>query len=79
MTKEVVGNTDVKVMFQLVQAEDKQMIAASSNMSSNDSEQLSRLNTGEAFAYFRGRVDPVRIKTDDIREKRTHSFGGRGR
>ncbi len=69
VTKEIVGNTDVKIMFQLVQVEDKNIIAASSNMSKNDEDQLSRLNTGEAYAYFRGLVEPVRIMTEDIREK----------
>lgn len=69
VTKEIVGNTDIKVMFQLVQVEDKRIIAASSNMSAADEDQLSRLNTGEAYAYFRGLVEPVRIKTEDIRDK----------
>ena len=69
VTKEIVGNTDIKVMFQLVQREDKDIIAASSNMSERDEDQLSRLNTGEAFAYYRGLVEPVRINTEDIREK----------
>lgn len=69
VTKEIVGNTDVKIMFQLVQVEDKNVIAASSNMSETDEDQLSRLNTGEAYAYFRGLVEPVRIMTEDIREK----------
>lgn len=69
VTKEIVGNTDVKIMFQLVQIEDKQIIAASSNMSETDENQLSRLNTGEAYAYFRGLAEPVRIMTEDIREK----------
>ena len=69
VTKEIVGNTDVKIMFQLVQAEDKSIIADSSNMSKIDEDQLSRLNTGEAYAYFRGLVEPVRIMTEDIREK----------
>ena len=69
VTKEIVGNTDVKIMFQLVQTEDKSIIAASSNMSESDEDQLSRLNTGEAYAYFRGLVEPVRIMTEDIREK----------
>lgn len=69
VTKEIVGNTDVKIMFQLVQVEDKSIIAASSNMSEADENQLSRLDTGEAYAYFRGLVEPVRIMTEDIREK----------
>lgn len=69
VTKEIVGNTDVKVMFQLVQLEDKHIIAASSNMSEEDENQLSRLNTGEAYVYFRGLEEPVRIMTEDIREK----------
>lgn len=69
VTKEIVGNTDVKVMFQLVQTEDKSIIASSSNMSAADEDQLSRLNTGEAYVYFRGLVEPVRIMTEDIRAK----------
>ena len=69
VTKEIVGNTDVKIVFQLVSAEDRNIIAASSNMSKKDEEQLSRLNTGEAYVYFRGLVEPVRIMTEDTREK----------
>lgn len=69
VTKEIVGNTDVKIIFQLVQAEDKRVIAASSNMSAADEDQLSRLNTGEAYVYFRGLSEPVRITTEDIRKK----------
>lgn len=69
VTKEIVGNTDVKIMFQLIQTEDKNIIAASSNMDENDKDQLSRLNTGEAYAYFRELGEPVRIMTEDIRKK----------
>ena len=69
VTKEIVGNTDVKVMFQLVQPEDKHLIAASSNMTEEDEENLSKLDTGEAYIYYRGLEEPKRIRTEDIREK----------
>ena len=69
VTKEIVGNTDVKVMFQLVQPEDKHLIAASSNMTEEDEENLSKLDTGEAYIYYRGLEEPKRVKTEDIREK----------
>lgn len=69
VTKEIVGNTDIKIMFQLVQIEDKNIIAASSNMNKADEDQLSRLNTGEAFVYFRGLVEPARVMAEDIRER----------
>ena len=69
VTKEIVGNTDVKAMFQLVQPEDKHLIAASSNMSEEEEDNLSKLDTGEAYIYYRGLEEPKRVKTEDIRDK----------
>lgn len=67
VTKEIVGNTDIKVMFRLVQREDKQLIADSTNMSEQDMDQLSKLGVGEAYTYFEGLPEPQMIMTDDIR------------
>lgn len=71
VTKEIVGNTDVKVIFRLVQREDKQLIADSTNMSQHDMDQLSKLGVGEAYTYFDGLPEPQMIRTDDIREARS--------
>ena len=38
-------------------------------MNKADENQLSRLNTGEAYVYFCGLVESVRIMTEDIRER----------
>lgn len=70
VTAEIVGNTDLKMVFQLVQKDDKEMIAKATNMDDGSGNEISRLNTGEAFAYCRGLQAPIKICTSDIRAEK---------
>ena len=69
VTHEVVGNTDIKVVFRLEDIKDRQLIRNNTNMSDADEHNLAILNTGEAYVYFRGLKTPVCIMTDDIRQQ----------
>lgn len=69
VTAEIVGNTDLKVCFQLVQSDDRDMIAKATSMNEQFAEEIPRLQTGEAFVFFRGLSGPLKIVTEDIRAK----------
>ena len=69
VSSEVIANTDIKIAFRLVQSDEKNIIADSTNMKEHVKQQLSRLETGEAFAYYSMLEDPQLITTVDIREK----------
>lgn len=49
---DVVGLTDIKLGFRLVEAEDKTMLSDSIGLNENQKNRLSRLKPGEAFLYF---------------------------
>ena len=49
---DVVALTDMKMVFRLVEATDKQIIADSMNMNEMQEERLARLKPGEAFLFF---------------------------
>jgi hypothetical protein len=67
VTTDVVALTDIKLIFRLVEASDKQIIADSSNMNDAQETRLAKLRPGEAFLYF-GRLDePEEIRTEDYR------------
>lgn len=69
VSREVVANTDIKVSFRLVQADEKKLIADSTNMGEEERENLSRLRPGEAYV-FNSLLDlPQYIMTEDIRER----------
>lgn len=67
VTTDVVALTDMKVVFRLVEAEDKQIIADSMNMSDVQVERLARLRPGEAFFFFNKLEDPEEVVTPDYR------------
>lgn len=67
--REVVANTEIKVSFRLVQAVEKELIADSTNMDEEARNNLSRLNTGEAYVYYSKLDTPQMVMTEDIREK----------
>jgi len=69
VSREVVANTDIKISFRLVQASEKELIADSTNMDKNASQQISRLKPGEAYVYFSRLENPQLVLTEDIREK----------
>ncbi len=67
VTTDVVALTDIKLAFRLVEANDRQIIANSSNMNEIQSARLAKLKPGEAFLFFGKLDDPEEIKTEDYR------------
>lgn len=67
VTTDVVALTDMKVVFRLVEAEDKQIIADSMNMSDVQVQRLARLRPGEAFFFFNKLQDAEEVITPDYR------------
>lgn len=67
VTTDVVALTDMKVVFRLVEAEDKQIISDSMNMSDVQTQRLARLKPGEAFFFFNKLEDPEEVVTPDYR------------
>ena len=64
---DVVALTDMKVVFRLVEAADKQIIADSSNMSDTMIQRMSKLKPGEAFLFFNKLDEPEEVITPDYR------------
>lgn len=64
---DVVALTDIKVIFRLVEAADKQIIADSSNMSDAMIQRMSKLKPGEAFLFFNKLDEPEEVITPDYR------------
>lgn len=64
---DVVALTDMKVVFRLVEAADKQIIADSSNMSDAMIQRMSKLKPGEAFLFFNKLDEPEEVITPDYR------------
>ncbi len=54
--KEIVANTDVKIMFKLVEKDNKDAVRTATNMSDLNYELLGRLGVGEALLHF-GKLD----------------------
>lgn len=67
VSTDVVGLTDMKVVFRLVESVDKQIIADSMNMSDSQVQRLSRLKPGEAFLFFNKLDEPEEVITPDYR------------
>lgn len=64
---DVVALTDMKVVFRLIEAADKQIIADSSNMSDAMIQRMSKLKPGEAFLFFNKLDEPEEVITPDYR------------
>ncbi|MDR3183623.1 MAG: ATP-binding protein [Planctomycetaceae bacterium] len=67
VTTDVVALTDIKLAFRLVEANDKQILADSSNMNETQTSRLAKLKPGEAFLFFGKLDEPEEIKTEDYR------------
>ena len=67
VTTDVVALTDIKLAFRLVEANDKQILADSSNMSEIQKQRLAKLKPGEALLFFGKLDEPEEIKTEDYR------------
>lgn len=71
---DVVGLTDIKMAFRLVETQDKQIIADSCGMEDSQMERLARLRPGEAFCFF-NKLDQVEeVITPDHRKNRKISI-----
>lgn len=64
---DVVALTDMKMVFRLVEATDKQIISDSMNMTDAQTRRLSRLKPGEAFLFFNRLDEPEEVVTPDYR------------
>lgn len=67
--KEIVANTDVKIMFKLVEKDNKDAVRTATNMSDINYELLGRLGVGEALLHF-GKLDNhLQISTYNVHDK----------
>ena len=67
--RSIVANTNVKVIFKLVEKENKDAISTATNMEQADYDLLGRLGVGEAMLHY-GRVySPLHIMTYHVGEK----------
>lgn len=67
VSSDVVALTNIKLGFRLVEAADKEILAASTNMSKAQRERLARLRPGEALLFYDRLEDPEEIATADWR------------
>lgn len=67
VTTDVVAFTDMKMVFRLVEGEDKQIIGDSMNMSDEQVKRLAKLKPGEAFLFFNKLDEPEEVITPDYR------------
>lgn len=67
VSTDVVALTDMKMVFRLVEATDKQIVSDSMNMSDAQIQRLSRLKPGEAFMFFNRLDEPEEVITPDYR------------
>ena len=67
VSTDVVALTNMKMVFRLVEATDKQIIADSMNMGDGQEQRLSRLKPGEAFLFFNKLDSPEEVVTPDYR------------
>lgn len=67
VTAAVIGNTNIKVMFRLVEADDKDIVMRSTVMSDMQRERLSKLKCGQALLFFDKLDEVEEIVMDDYR------------
>ncbi|MDR1712953.1 MAG: ATP-binding protein [Coriobacteriales bacterium] len=65
--REILANTDVKLVFRLNEGSDRSMIADSVFSSDDISQQIARLKDGEALFAFSQLQEPQVVKTPDVR------------
>lgn len=64
---DIVALTDIKVAFRLVEGQDKQILADSTNMSDLQISRLAKLKPGEAFLFFNRLDEPEELITPNYR------------
>lgn len=64
----IVANTNVKMMFKLVEKESRDIMSVTTNMNSAEYDELARLGVGQAMLHF-GRINaPLQIATYNVEE-----------
>ncbi len=66
--RDIIANTNVKVIFKLVEKENKEAISTATNMNDSDYDLLGRLNVGEAMLHYGRLYRPLHIKTFNVFE-----------
>ena len=64
---DVVALTDMKMVFRLVESDDKQIIGNSTNMDDTQIQRMGKLKPGEAFLFFNKLDEPEEVITPDYR------------
>lgn len=67
VSTDVVALTDMKMVFRLVESEDKRIIGDSSNMTETQIQRMAKLKPGEAFLFFNKLDEPEEVITPDYR------------
>lgn len=67
VTSDIVAHTNLKLVFRLVEAEDKEIIANSTNMTDAQVIRLAKLRPGEAFLFFDKLDEPEEVLTENYR------------
>lgn len=66
--RNVIANTDVKIMFRLMERESREMVSRATSMDPTDEALLGQLGTGECLLHY-GRVGaPLHVMVDDVRD-----------
>lgn len=66
--RNIIANTNVKIIFKLVEKENKDAISTATNMTDADYDLLGRLGVGQAMLHY-GRVyNPLHIQTYNVQE-----------
>lgn len=67
VTSGVIANTNIKVMFRLVESDDKEIVRRSTTMNDIQQSRLSKLKCGQALLFFDKLDEVEEIKMDDYR------------
>lgn len=65
--REIIANTELKIVFRLVESSEKALVSDSTSMDEQDTKQLGRLDVGEAYCYYSFMRAPYRLVTPDTR------------
>lgn len=65
--REIIANTELKVVFRLVETSEKALVSDSTSMDEQETKQLGRLDVGEAYCYYSYMRAPYRLVTPDAR------------
>ena len=69
VTTDIVKLTNIKLAFNLVEKNDRQILGDSTDMKENQVNALAKLRPGEAYFYMNGLNEPEEVITEDYRKK----------